>query len=125
MQSTNNTTTSTTNDVKATVAAAVAAAKTAKQAAYEARDARALSLIIMDRSRVTAVTRRAEDFIRETWEEYPNARFTSYSTQDPVYGYRPIRAREGVVSAARIGAESYSKSQIGHGRFYWIMAVVK
>lgn len=110
----------TTNRAKAM--AAIEQARAAEQAAYEAGDARALSLIVMDRTRVTAVTRRAEDFIRETWEEYPNARFTSYATQDPIYGFRAIRAREGVVAAARIGAESYSKSQIGHGRFYWIMA---
>ena len=115
-----NTNTTTTNRTKAM--AAIEQARAAKRAAYEARDARALSLIVMDRSRETAVTRRAADFILSVWADYPDARFTSYSTQDPIYGFRPIRAREGVVAAARIGAESFSKSQIGHGRFYWIMA---
>ena len=120
---TNTANTTTTNRTKAM--AAIEQARAAKRAAYEARDARALSLIIMDRTRVTAVTRRAEDFILSVWADYPDARFTSYSTQDPIYGFRPIRAREGVVAAARIGAESFSGSQIGHGRFYWIMGVVK
>lgn len=120
-----NTNTTTHTFGRAAVIAAIEKARAAKQAAYEARDARALSLIIMDRTRVTAVTRRAEDFILSVWEDYPDARFTSYSTQDPIYGFRAIRAREGVVAAARIGAESFSGSQIGHGRFEWIMGYVK
>jgi hypothetical protein len=96
-----NTTTNTTNDVKA------------------------LALDVTGRTRVTAVTRRAEDFIRMVLEQHPSAQFECYNTQDPIYGFRPIRNREGVIDAARIGAESYSKSQIGHGKFVWILAVVK